>query len=175
MRKFLFVGLICMAGYVKGQTVTPSILNTSGGTYTNANSYYRFDWSVGEMTIIETFVKPTVILTNGVLQPGTEQKPISPFTQIFGKDEYRIFPNPTTGKFEFDITLDQKGDFIFALLDASGKMISKQSFFYSAGGLSKIVKFDITNFANGVYSLYVTFQPNGSTRKSFFKIIKLPK
>lgn len=175
MRKLFFVTLICVSVYVKGQSITPFILNTSGGSYGNSNSYYRFDWSVGEMTLIETFAQPAVILTNGVLQPGTEQKAISGYSPIFRKDEYRIFPNPTTGKFEFDITLDQKGEFIFTLLDASGKTLVKQSFFYPAGGLSKIVRFDISNYPNGVYNLFVSFQPDGSTRRSFFKIIKMPK
>ncbi|MBK9937164.1 MAG: hypothetical protein IPP02_01985 [Chitinophagaceae bacterium] len=38
--------------------VVPAILNAAGGTYDNASSYYRYEWSFGELLLIQAFAPP---------------------------------------------------------------------------------------------------------------------
>jgi hypothetical protein len=35
--------------------VVPAVLNTAGGTYDNALSYYRYEWSFGELVLVQSF------------------------------------------------------------------------------------------------------------------------
>jgi len=175
LQQLLIPFFIFLSFSSSSQSIYPSTLNATGGSYDNTSSYYHYAWSFGEMCLIETYVQPNVILTNGVLQPGTDRIVISGYTDIFGPDEYKIFPNPTTGKFEFDFNLDQRGPMTFTLIDATGKVLETQTFVYNAGGLSKIVRFDISRYPNGNYTLIASLQPNAPTRRSFFKIIKMPK
>lgn len=51
----------------KSQTVQPQVLNTTGN-YTQVGGYL-FDYSVGELTLVETFVLPELMLTQGFMQP----------------------------------------------------------------------------------------------------------
>ena len=55
--------------------VVPAILNAAGGTYDNASSYYRYEWSFGELLLIQAFAPAdsSVLVTQGVLQPCTDK------------------------------------------------------------------------------------------------------
>ncbi|MCF0074893.1 T9SS type A sorting domain-containing protein [Dyadobacter sp. CY261] len=62
---------IAMAGMslvVYAQSIAPQVIN-SGGGQGNAGTVY-LDWSIGEMTSVETATSPATILSQGVLQPN---------------------------------------------------------------------------------------------------------
>src|SRR6476660_8697863 len=84
--------------------VVPAIFNSAGGSYDNPSSYYRYEWSFGELLLIQAFAPPdsSILVTQGVLQPCTDQIGYSPFTLLFEDGDYKLFPNPTSGKFEID-------------------------------------------------------------------------
>lgn len=82
----------------------PAILNTAGGSYDNALSYYRHEWSFAEMLLVQAFypADSSVLVTQGVIQPCTDKIGDSPNTVLFEAGDYKLFPNPTFGKFELD-------------------------------------------------------------------------
>lgn len=98
--------LFCIRG--QSQSITPFLLNASGGTYDNSTSYTRFEWSFGELVLTDTYKSPSgnLILTNGLLQPCTDKVVSDPEILLFGTNEWKIFPNITTGKFELDFFLN---------------------------------------------------------------------
>ena len=67
---FLTIGIFLSLGSYS-QSVTPATLNATGGT--NFFTFYRFEWSFGEAMAITTMdaTSSNLIVTNGVLQPGT--------------------------------------------------------------------------------------------------------
>lgn len=68
MRYLLFFILIPLAAKTsQAQTVTPAIVNVSGNTYTDSGITY--EWSVGEMALVETLMNTKGSITNGLLQP----------------------------------------------------------------------------------------------------------
>src|SRR5688572_3301929 len=73
------------------QSVSPGIVNVSGGTA--SSGYYRFDWSVGELCLIESYNQVNIILENGFLHPGTE-RPGGNSNNFFAKGDIMLFPNP---------------------------------------------------------------------------------
>lgn len=63
---FLFV--LFVAGKSQAQSTTPAIVNATGNTYTQ-NTGAIFEWSIGELALVETMTSNKAIVTHGVLQP----------------------------------------------------------------------------------------------------------
>ncbi len=166
----------------QSQSIAPFTLNSTGGAYDNPTSYYRYEWSVAEMTSVATFSAADVVLTTGVLQPFTELVGMSPHIILFTNNEYRVFPSPTTGKFELDFFLRLSGNMVMQVLDESGRILESRSLRYEGNG--SINYFDISRFPNGNYILAATFTPDNkrgggdnfvTIRRSGFKIVKVPR
>ncbi len=68
---FLPALVVCMLSFTvvlgQGAPATPTVLNISGGSAQLANVTY--EWSVGEMILVETAVAQNLTVTNGFLQP----------------------------------------------------------------------------------------------------------
>ena len=124
---FFTVGIFFSAASFS-QSVTPSILNTTGGTY--IFGYYRFEWSFGEAIAIETMSTTNLQVTNGVLQPGTHNPATVYNNSTWDKDEIRILPNPTRDMLEIDFFSKQKGRVTMNLFDASGRLMGTKQFDY---------------------------------------------
>lgn len=63
---FLFVFFI--VGKSSGQDKVQAVINATGNTYTQNNGII-FEWSVGELAVVETMIVKQVVITNGLLQP----------------------------------------------------------------------------------------------------------
>jgi|LauGreDrversion4_2_1035121.scaffolds.fasta_scaffold02041_2 gliding motility-associated-like protein len=81
VRNLLFLVTLVWFTASKAQTVSPYILNSAGGSQTGSGNSY--EWSLGEMVLIDTWTTTGMILTNGLLQP----------LRILPLDEFAIYPN----------------------------------------------------------------------------------
>lgn len=167
---FLSVGIFFSLGSF-AQSVTPAILNASGGTY--FFTYYRFEWSFGESMAIETMSASNVIVTNGVLQPGTHIPATINNDLFWDKDEIKVLPNPTPDLLEIDFFSKQKGKVTMNLYDNSGRFMGSKQFDYF--GTGRIEKWDLGRFASGMYFLNIQLEPTGTSvaKKGSFKIQKI--
>ena len=140
--------------------VVPAIMNTAGGTYDNALSYYRYEWSFGEMALIQAFAPPdsSVLVTQGVLQPCTDVIGPFPYTVLFEAGDYKLFPNPTTGKFEVDFFVRTPGQMSLQLINSIGQILQTKSYHYD--GCCRIELFDISKFPAGVYFVVADLKPD---------------
>lgn len=140
--------------------VVPAILNTAGGTYDNALSYHRYEWSLGELALIQTFAPAdsSIILTQGVLQPCTDKVGVSPYTVFFEAGDYKLFPNPTTGRFEIDFFVKTTGQMSLQLINSIGQVIEKRSYHYD--GCCTIELFDISGKPAGIYFVVADLVPD---------------
>ncbi|WP_316794074.1 gliding motility-associated C-terminal domain-containing protein [Pedobacter frigoris] len=64
--RVIFFLILLFSGDAYSQIVSSSIVNSSGNTSTNGGITY--EWSVGEMAIVETMVNTNAIISNGFLQ-----------------------------------------------------------------------------------------------------------
>lgn len=177
---FATVLLLMISFMCSAQSITPSTFNIAGGYYQNADSYYQFEWSLGELSLISDFAKPdsSLVMTHGVLQPCTDKVGKSPLIVYFEIDDYKLFPNPTKGKFEVDFFVRQTGRMEINLTDAAGKILENRTYAYD--GCCRIEHFDLTPYQNGVYfviaTLYPDFRrPGGNlnvVRRSGFRVVK---
>ena len=161
--------------------IVPAILNTAGGTYDNPSSYYRYEWSFGELLLIQTFAPSdsSEIVTQGVLQPCTDKIGLSLFTVLFEASDYKLFPNPTQGKFEVDFFVRTPGQMSLQLINSVGQILSTKSYHYD--GCCRIELFDISKYPNGVYFVVADMRPDTNRpgdnieviRHSGLKVVKL--
>jgi hypothetical protein len=160
--------------------VVPAILNVAGGSYDNPSSYYRYEWSFGELMLVQAFAPAdsSVLITQGVLQPCTDQIGYSPFTLLFEDGDYKLFPNPTTGKFEVDFFVRTPGKMSLQLINAIGQILMTKSYHYD--GCCRIELFDISKYPNGLYYVVADLKPDiirpgdrEVIRHSGLKVIKL--
>ena len=184
MKKLLFssVILFLVSSTGRSQSVIPFITNAGGNSYQDPASYFRyFDWSIGELLLISTTAPAdsSVVLYQGVLQPCTEKPGFSPLNPNFLPDDYKIMPNPTTGKFEINFFVRENGQMNLELMDATGKIIEKRNFRYNGNFRTEL--YDISHLPAGVYLIaatltpdaYSSFNPGQRVRHSGLKIIKL--
>lgn len=153
------------------QSVTPATLNATGGT--NFFTFYRFEWSFGESMAIETLTSPNIIVTSGVLQPGTHTPASINNDREWGKDEIRILPNPTQNILEINLLSKQQGKVTLNLYDASGRFLARRQFDYY--GTGRIEKWDLDRYQSGNYFLNIQLDPTGNSvaKKGSFKVIKI--
>lgn len=160
--------------------VVPAVLNVAGGTYDNALSYYRYEWSFGELVLIQAFAPPDspILVTQGVLQPCTETVGVSPYTIFFESGDYKLFPNPTPGPFELNFFVKTSGQMSLLLINTMGQILEKRSFYYD--GCCRIELFDLTGYPAGMYFVVADLRPETNRadglqviRHSGLKVIKL--
>jgi hypothetical protein len=161
--------------------VVPAILNTAGGTYDNASSYNRYEWSFGELVLVQAFAPPdsSILVTQGVLQPCTDIIHNSPYTVFFEAGDYKLFPNPTAGKFEVDFFVKTPGFMSLQLINSTGQVLEKRSYHYD--GCCRIELFDLSKYPDAVYFVVADLKPDTNRpgdnleviRHSGLKVVKL--
>jgi hypothetical protein len=159
--------------------VNPAVFNAAGGTYDNATSYFRFEWSFGELVVTDAMAPAdsAVLVTHGVLQPCTEFTTKYPMTVLFEKDDYKILPNPTKGQFEVNFFVRTPGKMRIQLSDQLGRILERREFYYT--GCCRIEKFDLSRYPDGAYYVIADLEPDEFRGDIFvirhggLKIIKL--
>jgi len=82
MRYWLFFIITFLAATSsQAQSVGAAIINSSGNTYTQKD--FTYEWSVGEVALVETTINRQVSITNGVLQPIVSNLAIANGTLVF--------------------------------------------------------------------------------------------
>jgi len=160
--------LLSVTHYIRGQGIAPSTLNVTGGSKVIAG--YTYEWSIGEMTLVNTASASNVIVTQGVLQPKETPNGI--------KDEHvlgnalRVFPNPSSGIVNLQYNLPGGGTLTYMLQDVAGKLIQRNEIPVIAGQGKTAI--DLTRLANATYMLYIYYQPlKGNAESTSFKLDKI--
>ena len=154
-RKLLIISLLSIGiTPLFAQSITPSVINSTGGTATVGNLVV--DWNVGE-SMVSTQTNG-IIVTNGQLQPVDG---IISVEELNSSWNVSVYQNPTRD--EFVITAPNSGIYEASLFDLAGKFISKQT-------LMSTNRMDIRSLANGSYYLQVR-----NTTSQEFKTITLIK
>ncbi|HTO14953.1 MAG TPA: T9SS type A sorting domain-containing protein [Edaphocola sp.] len=148
-----------------GQTNSYAI-NATGGSYTlNANTY---EWSVGEMTLVNTVITPSLVVTQGLLQPILTAVGINPDKGQEAK--FSVFPNPTNDKLFILPSLSSQMKLAISLFDITGRLYDQKKVVLNSG--LEMQELDLSNFAAGMYVLLLRTENNGKELITTFKIEK---
>jgi hypothetical protein len=165
------VALLLISSGSVSQTVSPAILNVTGGT--NMFTYYRFEWSIGEAAAIETMSSGNIVVTNGILQPGTNNPADNNIAATWGPEELKILPNPVSNQFEIDFFSRQKGEITMNLYDETGRLLESRPVTYNGTGL--IYTWNVNRLPGGLYFLKIQLVPatGAVAKKGTYKILKI--
>lgn len=169
---------------MKKRKISPlffAILFISSGTFCqqtiNASSNsstingLRFDYSIGEMTLIQTDRNANIIVTQGFLQPLTNNLESSssgsstqtpPITQdLLSSDNIKVYPNPTENILNVESIEFATTTIRYQLFDGIGKLLINESLIWQAGPNKFLL--DLKSYAAGTYYLMIS-KPNTNNK-----------
>ena len=115
MKKLLLI-LLCFPMIGFGQVTTPSVVSSSGDSYSNGNII--MDYTLGEI-VIETFSNNANILTQGF-----HQGVLNVTTAVINLDiKTKIYPNPTTNLLIIELEKNVNAELL--VYDINGKIVIK--------------------------------------------------
>ena len=134
----------------------------------------KFDYSIGEMTLITTERQANLIVTQGLLQPtgsGSGATPQPGNTGITSSDLIKVYPNPTENILFVESVENTDADISYQLFDATGKIVLSEKISWKAG--PNKFSLDLKNYAAGAYYLMIR-KPNaaGNLENFSYKIQK---
>lgn len=162
----LFLYLVPI-GSISAQQLSPFVVSSSGGFYSNDSGMLSFTTS--EMSAVETFTSPSAILTQGFQQPwdfGTSINENPDLDFSIG-----IYPNPTNGDFNLltESLISARVDVI--ILDVLGREVLKKEFYHQS--LINVQSFDLSNAVQGIYMIAITVKENNSSSPEHHFIRKI--
>src|SRR5437899_12474793 len=107
MKKIYFLTLIAFGALASNaQSLSPTVIASTGGFSSNANG--SLSYTVGEMTMVQTFSANGNILTQGFQQPNENVTGLLDITKDdFGS--FVVYPNPAVDNVFFGFQLPEAG------------------------------------------------------------------
>lgn len=169
MRKIVYLlAMFSAIGYgTKAQSVGPTVLNSTGGSGSVVGNL--FDWSVGEMSLVNTASGSNIIVTQGLLQPSDVPTGIAnnPFTQ----SSFVVYPNPAEDQVFLQPSFSGGDQLMFTLMDVTGRTLLTQNVKLPTG--KELQTINLTGLAAGNYLLQVQLNQKGDNYSTSYKIQKL--
>ncbi len=168
-RKYLIAAGILLAGSIPAgaQSVGPAILNSAGGAAVVAGNTYEF--SVGEMVLVQTFSGPDIVVTQGVLQPSPGATGVMDIAFFEGR--MSVYPNPAEDQVFLQPDMPSGGKLLCRLYDAAGKLVHNAAHDLARG--NEKLSIPLTALAAGTYMLQVEFQQQKKSYHNAYQIQKL--
>jgi hypothetical protein len=152
----------------RAQTLSPAIMNSTGGTAIINGIIY--DYSFGEMTMISTFNNTKLIVTQGLLQTRTDTAAVGIATNQLAAPTITVYPNPTQQFINFESECNAGGKLQYELIDVAGKLMVSRQLSVSAGKNKESI--DLTQLPAGMYLLKITVSQG---KETFFQNSKVQK
>jgi len=156
------LSLLCLHTSLFSQQLSPSVISSSGGFYTNSSAMLSF--TTGEMAAIQTYAGATSILTQGFQQPwdlGTyiNEHPFLDFS--FG-----IYPNPSNGEFYLLTDSDLNLHLDVSIAD----LLGKKCFTHEVNPVSKlnVEPINVEQLPSGTYILSLRVKENNTSHENIF-------
>ncbi len=130
-------------------------LSVSGGSVTHQGNTY--DYAIGEMTLVHTAHHPSLIITQGYLQPhdgemtSPSAQPGSSLTSL--SDQIRVYPNPTSSIVYLELQESQIGNYQLDVYDAAGRILQSSNGPLEIG--SNKLSINLETYASGNYYLFL--------------------
>jgi arginine decarboxylase-like protein len=163
---FMLIVVLGICGFTtRSQTLSPTVISSSGGFYTSANA--MLSYTVAEMTMVQTFIQPGNILTQGFQQPEDYVTGIVETAVVSG--DILIYPNPTNGSFVLSFNNNGNSESNIRIFNLAGQLVMEKQVSQSTG--LNTINFDISAYSQGIYILELaTTNSKGEKNSSYHKI-----
>lgn len=163
----ILIGCCISAIPVLAQTYTPAALNVGGGS--NTINGQEFEYSIGEMVLVNTATASNIVVTQGVLQPGDFGTGIS--NNLLGDGQVSVYPNPFDDFVNIAIDLPTYGSLLLSVYNIDGKLISQKGISIRSG--KDNTRLSLEHLASGNYVLNAVFETGTESYYQSFKIQKM--
>lgn len=150
------------------QSIGPSEMNATGkSVFAGGNTY---EYAIGTVVAGTTFQSSSLVVTQGVLQPviGSVSSVHEPG---ISSDHLMVYPNPVQEILFLKPAFGKKGKLEYVLLDGAGRTIMHNSVVLEYG--TELQEISMAPYAIGQYTLSVTWQHQGQSQRTAFKIQKI--
>ena len=154
MKRLFFSAIaLSVALITNSQMLTPTVIASTGGFSSNANN--SLSYTVGEMTMVQTFSSSGNILTQGFQQPNTMPTGLIELSQgEFGS--FVVYPNPAVDAAFFGFEFPEHGKVTVILYNSLGQKLSDVfNTNYSNGNTVQTLNTSL--LASGMYFLTLNF------------------
>ena len=155
IKTWLLTAVVLVFGFtnMQAQSLSPQVIASTGGYSSNANG--SLSYTVGEMTMVQTFSAGGNILTQGFQQPNDNVTGLIDLTQDeFGS--FVVYPNPAVDNMWFGFRLPEAGKVQISLYDVIGQKVS--DVYHTSYDNGKIVEqLNVSTYAAGMYMLSMNF------------------
>lgn len=159
MKQFILsAAALCLLGLpsVRGQSIWPSTINAAGGSATLSG--YTFEWSIAEMTLVNTASTSALVVTQGLLQPTTTVTGVADHSIM---QFVSVYPNPASSTLNINFNSPQKAVLSMRLMDVTGKVLQEKSMDVKMGMNTGQV--DMSSYAAATYMLQVWLTDGDNT------------
>jgi hypothetical protein len=163
-KKYLaLIAALAFCQIIQAQSIGPATINASGGgTVVNGNS---FDYSIGEMTVVNTATTANNHYTQGVLQPAVITAE-SIDNILLSSQLLSVYPNPSHNILNIQTIDNTDAIASVQLYDALGKVVFSAKY----DNKKSLQTIDMSAMANAYYTLQVSTVNNAP--KLIYKISK---
>jgi hypothetical protein len=165
-RIFILIVVMGVCGFTtRSQTLSPTVISSSGGFYTSGSA--MLSTTVAEMTMVQTFTSASNILTQGFQQPEDMTTGIAETPAVL--DGILIYPNPTNGNFILSFTSLDNVESSIRVFNLAGQVVLEKQFTTSTG--LNTINFDFSAYSQGIYVLELALtNEKGEKTSSYHKI-----
>jgi hypothetical protein len=154
MKKLLSIlGILFSVSAGFGQTVKPEVVASAGNFFLNTQANASLSFTIGEMTMVQTFQNQGHFLTQGFQQPEINLVGIDEEDIFY---EFVIFPNPANQDLGFRYRLRYPGQVRMRLINMNGVQVLDGYEDLHGIGLREDA-FDVRGLAQGMYFLEVSY------------------
>lgn len=170
MTKFLSLFLLIFGAtinFCQAQVSHSATVNATGGSAQLAGNTY--EWSIGEMTLVNTVATANLVVTQGLLQPILNTTGIR--HPELSADQLMVYPNPTKDIVFIKPGLDPGTSLTLVVYDISGRAFYRTTRILKTG--TELQAVDLGRYAAGNYLLDIIAGTSNTSTKNTFKIQKL--
>ena len=155
------IAFLLFSTAINAQSLSPSVIASTGGFSSNTNN--SLSYTVGEMTMVQTFSTSGNILTQGFQQANDVPTGLLNINQN-EKGDLVLYPNPAVDKVWYAFEFTSTGTVSFVLTNILGQRIAEVYHMdYDGGKVSQTAQ--VSALASGTYFLSAIFV-NRSTGNS---------
>ncbi|OJV56085.1 MAG: hypothetical protein BGO31_18615 [Bacteroidetes bacterium 43-16] len=148
------------------QSIGPATLNAAGGSAALGGNTY--EWSVGEMVLVNTVSTAGLVVTQGTLQPQIQVTGIK--ENQLALEGLSVYPNPASDHLNINLNVARNLEVTLKLSDVSGRTYYVKTSKNHNG--SDLITLDLSPYAGGIYLLQIETVDRAKTYYNTFKVVK---
>lgn len=158
---FCLIFSVLMAGFSFSQSLERFVVASAGDYFVNTQANVTLEFTVAEMSMVETFFANGFFLTQGFHQPEFKEVGI-PETDIF--EEFVVYPNPASEQVNIRYTLNEPGTLSFQLISMNGVLLYEQENHPYQGGQDQY-QIELEQLSQGMYFVKATYISRDGNRE----------